>query len=329
MTPAPALRGEAPLLEIDGFSLDVATDSGPLRLVEDVSFSVARGGARGLVGESGCGKSVTALSVLRLLPEPPARIAAGAIRFDGTDLARADARRMRAVRGGRIGMIFQEPMTSLNPTFTVGWQIMEALRVHGVARGRQARARAADALRLVGVGAAESRLTQYPHELSGGLRQRVMIAMALACNPTLLIADEPTTALDVTVQRQILDLIGDLRRRLSMAVLLITHDLGVIAACTEQVSVMYAGRIVEDADTPALFAHPRHPYTVGLLAARPHLRGPRGALTAIPGTVPDPAHRGAGCTFAPRCPRVLPRCATERPPLAGESGHRVACWNPA
>jgi oligopeptide/dipeptide ABC transporter ATP-binding protein len=326
---ADATSSGAPLLAIENFSLDVATDRGPVRLVDEVDFDIARGGARGLVGESGCGKSVTALSILRLLPEPPIRIAGGAIRFDGTDLARLDRAGLRALRGSRIGMIFQEPMTSLNPTFTVGWQIVEAMRLQGVARGAAARVRAVEALRLVGVGAAEQRLTQYPHELSGGLRQRVMIAMALACRPELLIADEPTTALDVTVQRQILDLIHRLRRELSMAVLLITHDLGVIAAYTDRVSVMYAGRIVEDADTPALFRHPRHPYTVGLLAARPHLRGPRGRLAAIPGTVPDPGQHGIGCTFAPRCPNALPRCATERPPLAGPAAHRVACWNPA
>ncbi len=317
------------LLSVEDFSLDVATDSGPIRLVENVSFAIAPGAARGLVGESGCGKSVTALSILRLLPEPPARIAGGAIRFAGENLATLTQGRLQALRGSRIGMIFQEPMTSLNPTFTVGWQIVEALRLHGACPRHERHARAIEALRLVGVGAPEQRLAQYPHELSGGLRQRVMIAMALACRPQLLVADEPTTALDVTVQRQILDLIDRLRRELGMAVLLITHDLGVISSFTEQVSVMYAGRIVEDADTPALFRKPLHPYTVGLLAARPRLTGPRGELAAIPGMVPPPAARGAGCSFATRCSRALPRCPVERPSLAGLPSHRVACWNPA
>ena len=317
------------LLSVEGFSLDVATDDRPIRLVEDVSFDIAPAASRGLVGESGCGKSVTALSILRLLPEPPARIAAGAIRFGGLDIAALSQRRLQSLRGSRIGMIFQEPMTSLNPTFSVGWQIMEALRLHRICPPRELRGRAVEALRLVGVGAPEQRLAQYPHELSGGLRQRVMIAAALACRPQLLIADEPTTALDVTVQRQILDLIDRLRRELGMAVLLITHDLGVISSYTEQVSVMYAGRIVEEADTPALFRRPLHPYTVGLLAARPRLTGPLGRLAAIPGMVPAPASRGAGCGFAPRCTRALPRCAAERPALAGALSHRVACWNPA
>jgi oligopeptide/dipeptide ABC transporter ATP-binding protein len=317
------------LLEVDRFSLDVASDDGPIHLVEDVSFSIAPAASRGLVGESGCGKSVTALSILRLLPEPPARISGGAIRFDGLDIAALDKRRLQSLRGSRIGMIFQEPMTSLNPTFTVGWQIVEALRLHGIARRGERAARAVEALRLVGVGGAEQRLAQYPHELSGGLRQRVMIAMALACRPQLLVADEPTTALDVTVQRQILDLIDRLRRELGMALLLITHDLGVISSYTEQVSVMYAGRIVEEADTPLLFRRPMHPYTVGLLAARPRLSGRRGPLAAIPGMVPSPAERGTGCSFAPRCPRAQPRCAIARPALAGSPSHRVACWNPA
>ena len=317
------------LLAVERFSLEVASDDGPpIRLVEDVSFDIAAGAARGLVGESGCGKSVTALSVLRLLPEPPARIAGGAIGFDGMDIARLDRRRLQSLRGSRIAMIFQEPMTSLNPTFTVGWQLIEALRLHGAAPRGERRARAIEALQLVGVGAPEQRLAQYPHELSGGLRQRVMIAMALACRPQLLIADEPTTALDVTVQRQILDLIERLRRELGMAVLLITHDLGVISAYTEQVSVMYAGRIVEEAATASLLRRPRHPYTVGLLAARPKLTGARGTLAAIPGMVPPPAARGQGCSFAPRCSRALPCCAAERPALAGSGAHRVACWNP-
>ena len=243
--PATAADAVAPLLGIEGLTLEVATDAGPVRLVEEVSFAIGPGEVLGLVGESGCGKSVTAMSVLRLLPEPPTRIASGAIRFRGLDLARADRRTLKAIRGREIGMIFQEPMTSLNPAFSVGWQLAEALRLHTDLRRGALRERLVEVLRQVGIGAPERRLAQYPHELSGGLRQRVMIAMALACGPKLLIADEPTTALDVTVQLQILELIARLRRETGLAVLLITHDLGLVAEYADRVAVMYAGRIVE------------------------------------------------------------------------------------
>ncbi len=323
----------AALLSVEGLCVEVETGRGPVRLVEDISFQVAPGEVLGLVGESGCGKSVTAMSVLRLMPEPPSRIAAGAIRFANPDLtyldlARLDRRRMRTIRGGQIGMIFQEPMTSLNPTFSVGWQLAEALRLHTSLRGRALRARLVEVLGLVGIGAPERRLAQYPHELSGGLRQRVMIAMALACNPRLLIADEPTTALDVTVQAQILELIAQLRREVGMAVLLITHDLGVISGYADRVAVMYAGRIVETAPAAELFRRPRHPYTGALLAARPRLTGPRERLAAIPGTVPPPHARPAGCPFVTRCPHAAGRCAAEMPPLAPTGGHDAACWYP-
>jgi oligopeptide/dipeptide ABC transporter ATP-binding protein len=315
-------------LAVDRLTVEIKGDDGPVRLVEDVSFDIVPGEVLGLVGESGCGKSVTAMSVMRLMPEPPSRIAEGAIRFGGLDLARASRSQMRALRGKRIGMIFQEPMTSLNPSFTVGWQLGEALRLHTDLKGAALKARMIEALTLVGIGAPERRLAQYPHELSGGLRQRVMIAMALACRPDLLIADEPTTALDVTIQLQILELIARLRRELGMAVLLITHDLGVIANYADRVAVMYAGRIVEQARAADLFRAPRHPYTAGLLAARPRLHGERGPLAAIPGTVPSPRARPAGCSFAARCARALERCRQERPELDGVPEHRTACWNP-
>ncbi len=314
---------DAALLSVEGLSVEV----GGVRLIEDISFQVAPGEVLGLVGESGCGKSVTAMSVLRLMPEPPSRIASGAIRFGGQDLATLRRKRMRLIRGGQIGMVFQEPMTSLNPTFSVGWQLAEALRLHTKLRGADLRARLLQALVLVGIGAPERRLAQYPHELSGGLRQRVMIAMALACEPRLLIADEPTTALDVTVQLQILELIAKLRRERGMAVLLITHDLGVISAYADRVVVMYAGRIAETGPAGALFRTPRHPYTAGLLAARPRLSGLREKLAPISGTVPPPGARPTGCPFVTRCARQVSRCGAEMPPLAGD-GHAAACWNP-
>jgi peptide/nickel transport system ATP-binding protein len=298
-------------------------------VLDGVGFTLDAGAVVGLVGESGCGKSVTAMSVMRLLPNPPSRVDRGSIRFDGIDLLSLDENAMRDMRGNRIGMIFQEPMTSLNPTFMVGWQIDEALRLH-TPLGREARhQRRLELMRLVGIGAAERRLKQYPHELSGGLRQRIMIAMALACEPRLLVADEPTTALDVTIQAQILDLLSGLRDRLGMAILLITHDLGVVAEYCDQVVVMYAGRVVEKAPVRPLFARPRHPYTAGLLASIPKLEGARGLLPTIPGMVPSPGNRPPGCPFADRCPNVLERCRVEMPPLASApDGHAFACWNP-
>ena len=318
------MGAERPLLSVEGLGVAM----GGVPVLEDVSFAIAPGETLGLVGESGCGKSVTALSIMRLLPEPPARIASGRIVFDGTDLLDLDAERLRSIRGDRIAMIFQEPMTSLNPVFTIGDQIGESLIVHRGASRAAARAEAARLLDLVGIPAAASRLDRYPHELSGGQRQRAMIAIALACKPRLLIADEPTTALDVTVQAQILDLIARLRRELGMAVLLITHDLGVVAEFCDRVAVMYAGRIVEEAPATALFAAPGHRYTEALMRSMPAANAPGRDLPSIPGSVPPPAARGAGCVFAPRCGFATPRCRAELPPL-GAPPHRLRCWHPA
>ena len=274
------------------------------------------------------------MTLLRLLPSPPSRVDAGRILFDGNDLAALGERRLQAVRGNRIGMIFQEPLTSLNPTLSIGFQIAEVLRLHRGQTGKNARKAAIEILRQVGVGAPERRIDQYPHQLSGGLRQRVMIAMALVCHPDLLIADEPTTALDVTIQAQILDLLRRLQSELGMAMLLITHDFGVVAEICDDVAVMYAGRIVEQASVRNLFRAPLHPYTRGLMDALPRL-GDRGRkFSGIPGVVPPPGARGAGCTFADRCAYALDRCRVERPTLqvsgyrAATDGHLVACWNP-
>ncbi len=330
---APAQRRSAEdataLLQVENLSASFSTEDGRVRVVEEVSFSVPEGRTVGLVGESGCGKSVTAMTLLRLLPSPPSHIDGGRILFDGLDLAQLDESALRTVRGNRIGMIFQEPMTSLNPTLSIGFQIAEVLRVHRGQGGESARRAAVEILRQVGVGAPESRLDQYPHQLSGGLRQRVMIAMALVCHPALLIADEPTTALDVTIQAQILDLLRRLQGELDMAILLITHDFGVVAEICDEVVVMYAGRIVEQARVRDLFRAPRHPYTCGLLEALPRL-GRRGQkLPSIPGMVPPPGARGTGCAFAERCSRALDRCRAETPPLIEQQdGHLAACWNP-
>ena len=307
---------------MDGLTLSAAGAA----LVEDVSFAVAPGEMLALVGESGCGKSVTALAVMRLL-SPAIRHTAGTIRFDGTDLGALGAEAMRRLRGSRIGMIFQEPMTSLNPVFTIGEQIAEVLRVHRGLAPVAALSRAAELLDLVGLPTPRRQLPRYPHQMSGGQRQRVMIAIALACEPRLLIADEPTTALDVTVQAQILALIDRLRRQLDMACLLITHDLGVVAEFCDRAAVMYAGRIVETGPAEAVFAAPRHRYTHALVRTMPARNPPGELLPAIPGQVPPPGARGAGCAFAPRCDAPLPACAT-RPKLAG-TPHPAACWNPA
>jgi oligopeptide/dipeptide ABC transporter ATP-binding protein len=317
------------LLSIEGLTVSFATEGGRARVVEDVSFDVSAGRTVGLVGESGCGKSVTAMSIMGLLPSPPARNDGGRILFDGSDLATLDDGDMRRLRGDRMAMIFQEPMTSLNPTLTIGFQVAEVLRLHRGLSAAQARQAAIEMLGHVGIGAAERRLSQYPHELSGGLRQRVMIAMALVCKPALLIADEPTTALDVTIQAQILDLLRRLQREMAMAILLITHDLGVVAEMCDDVVVMYAGRIVERAPAGELLKNPRHPYTAGLLASSPRKAARGGRLSTIPGLVPLPGARDRGCSFAERCSRVTDRCRGERPMLAAlTSGHDAACWNP-
>ncbi|MDA0255007.1 MAG: ABC transporter ATP-binding protein [Planctomycetota bacterium] len=320
-----------PLLEIRNLVTAFHTPAGRVPAVDGVSLSIERGTTLGLVGESGCGKSVTAMSVLGLVASP-GRIEAGQILLDrdgrSIDLVGLPERQLRTIRGGRIGMIFQEPMTSLNPVFTVGNQVAEAVRLHQKVSRQAARARALELLRLVRIADPERRLDEYPHQLSGGMRQRVVIAMALACEPDLLIADEPTTALDVTIQAQVLELLADLRQRLGMAILLITHDLGVVAETCDEVAVMYAGRIVERAAAAALFARPLHPYTIGLLAARPeHRRAAADPLAAIPGMVPQPRDFPAGCRFHPRCPFVRePRCTAELPSLRElEPGHLVRC----
>jgi len=326
------------LLAVDGLVARFRTDRGWVRAVDGVSFTVGRGRTVGVVGESGCGKSVTALSIMGLLPRPPAEIAAGRILFEGEDLLALPLSRLQDIRGDRIAMVFQEPMSSLNPAFTIGRQIAETLVRHRGLTEREARAEATQMLRRVHIPAAESRVDEYPHKLSGGMRQRVMIALALACDPDLLIADEPTTALDVTIQAQILDLLRELRAATGMAILLITHDLGVVAEMADDVLVMYAGRVVERAPVRALFATPQHPYTIGLMGSVPRPDETRTRLAAIEGQVPNPLALPPGCAFHPRCPFAVARCRVEAPPLApvgealganeaaGEDGHWAACW---
>ena len=317
------------LIRVENLTTRFFTEEGVSYAVEDVSFAVPRGKTVALVGESGCGKTVTALSMMRLVPEPPGRIVSGSVILDGTDLLRLDADRMRCVRGNRISMIFQEPMTSLNPVFTVGDQIAEAVMLHQKVGRADALDRAAEMLRKVGIPDPESRLREYPHQMSGGMCQRVMIAMALVCGPELLIADEPTTALDVTIQAQILDLLRDLQADFGMSILLITHDLGVVAETALHVAVMYLGRIVEQAAVRDLFDRPLHPYTVGLFRSRPDLGRTRRELAVIPGVVPSPLAIPPGCPFHPRCALADGRqCAAERPPLhAHADGHLAACWH--
>ena len=325
-----------PLLEIRDLVTEFRTEHGPVRAVDGVWLAIPRRGTLGVVGESGCGKSVTALSIMRLVASPPGRIASGQILFGGKDLLALPAAEMRAIRGNRIAMIFQEPMTSLNPVFTVGDQVGEAVRLHQGKSRREARTTAIEMFELVGIPSPATRVDDYPHQLSGGMRQRVMIAMALACKPDLLIADEPTTALDVTIQAQILDLLRRLQADLGMSILLITHDLGVVAETCDEVAVMYAGRIVERAPTPALFAAPRHPYTAGLLRSLPDAvaggsprgRAPRGRLQEIPGMVPALHARPVGCKFAERCPRVASRCRAEEPALVPLGASHVRCHFP-
>jgi oligopeptide/dipeptide ABC transporter ATP-binding protein len=312
------------LLSVQNFSMAI----GGVPVVEDVSFDLARGEMLGLVGESGCGKTVTALSIMRLFPEPPGRITGGRILFEGENLLAKDEAVLQRIRGDRIGMIFQEPMTSLNPVFTIGDQIEEAVLLHQTIGRAAARKRASDLLDLVGIPSPARTLDRYPHQLSGGQRQRVMIAIALANTPDLLVADEPTTALDVTVQAQILDLIHKLRRELGMAVLIITHDLGVVAEFCDRVAVMYAGRIVETARTADLFRQPRHRYTQALMNTIPAANAPGRLLPTIAGTVPAPGQRLPGCAFTPRCHASVDRCPRELPALEG-GDHLARCWNPA
>lgn len=326
----------APLFVVDNLAVSFGAQPGGARVVDGVSFIVHAGQTLGVVGESGCGKSVMAMSSIRLQASPPSHIESGQMRLDQVDLSVLSRSALRDIWGRRIGVVFQDPMTSLNPTYTVGDQLAEALRLHERLPRPEVRQRMLQVLERVGINAPEHRLQQYPHELSGGLRQRVMIAMALICKPQLLIADEPTTALDVTLQAQILDLLRSLRDEFGMGIVLITHDLGVVANFCDRVAVMYAGRIVESASVASLFATPRHPYTHGLLSAIPRLGTERGVrLPVIDGRVPSPAERPAGCAFAPRCMRASAQCATMTPPLLGGDGqqpdaqsHQVACFHP-
>ena len=325
------MNAAAPLLEVDGLKTHFFTRDGVVRAVDGVSFDVHAGETLAVVGESGCGKSVTSLSILRLIASPPGRIVAGRLAFQGRDLLALPEDEMRKVRGNEISMIFQEPMTSLNPVLTIGRQIAEALTLlRGLGRGA-ALARAVEMLKLVHIPDPERRAGEYPHQLSGGMRQRVMIAMALACDPRLLIADEPTTALDVTIQAQILDLMRELKAKTGASIVLITHDLGVVAEMASRVIVMYAGRKVEEAPVDALFERPLHPYTRGLLNSIPRLGADevvgRKRLTEIPGMVPSLREEIAGCLFAPRCAHATARCRRDYPPLEQKAGgHSVACW---
>jgi len=324
----------APLIEIKGLKTYFFTEGGRVRAVDDVDFTIEAEKTLGIVGESGCGKSVTALSILRLIPTPPGRIEGGEILFSRNgeviDLAKLDPKgsQMRSIRGNEIAMIFQEPMTSLNPVYTIGFQIMESIMLHQHLNQRAARKKAIEMLQSVGIPLPEQRINEYPHQLSGGMRQRAMIAMALSCNPALLIADEPTTALDVTIQAQVLELMNDLRRKFKAAILFITHDLGVIAGMADDVAVMYLGKIVEIGTVRDIFHNPVHPYTQGLMSSIPsfttHVKK---RLIPIEGSVPDLLEVPRGCGFGPRCPKSVNICARELPTLKEvTSGHRAACW---
>ncbi len=320
------------ILDVKNLRTSFFTEAGEIRAVDRVSFQVKRGRTLGIVGESGCGKSVTSLSIMRLIPEPPGKVVGGEILYAGQDLLKLNAADMRKIRGDEISMIFQEPMTSLNPVFTVGNQIVEAIELHQGLKPKEARARAIEMLKLVGIPAAEERVDEYPHQLSGGMRQRVMIAMALSCTPNVLIADEPTTALDVTIQAQILELLRELQKKLGMAMILITHDLGVVAEVADEVAVMYAGNIVEQGTVRDIFKNPKHPYTRGLLNSIPTLsRDPTGKvkkerLETIPGIVPNLLELPSGCRFQERCQWVSDRCRAQEPELRVVQGeHRVRC----
>ncbi len=316
------------LLEVKGLRTSFKHESGvEFSPVDGVSFSVQAGRTLGIVGESGCGKSVTSLSIMGLLPKGQGRISAGSVVFGGTDLAALSPKDMRALRGNRMAMIFQEPMTSLNPAFTIGNQLVEGIKAHRNIGKQEAEALALDMLKRVRIPSPEQRMKDYPHKLSGGMRQRVMIAMALSCEPKLLIADEPTTALDVTVQAQVLDLMRTLQQETGTAIVLITHDLGVIAELADDVVVMYSGQVVERASVEQLFSNPQHPYTIGLLGSIPKLYSEQTRLNAIEGQVPNAMVQVAGCRFAPRCPFAVARCTKEPPPMKDfGDGHQALCW---
>ncbi len=320
-----------PLLRATNLCVEFETRDGTAQVLDEVSLELNAGETLGIVGESGCGKSMTALSIMRLIPSPPGEITAGEVRLAGEDLLPLDERRMRDIRGKDISMIFQEPMTSLNPVFTVGEQIAESLRLHEGASEKDAAARTVEILKSVGIPEPDIRAKSYPHQLSGGMRQRVMIAIAIACGPKLIIADEPTTALDVTVQAQIFDLLRDLNQRLQTAIILITHDMGTIAEMTDRVTVMYAGRVVEEGPVESILEASRHPYTQGLIACVPQLdpnpSAERPPLEEIPGVVPALTRLGKGCAFAPRCKHAFARCDEERPErMSIGEGHSAACW---
>lgn len=315
------------LLDVQGLEVHFRTTKGTVKAVDDLSFSIDDGQTMAIVGESGCGKSTTALAVLRLIPDPPGRIVGGRICFSDTDLLTLDDKEIRSIRGNQVSMIFQDPMMALNPVYRIGDQIAEGLQLHRGLSKKDALARAVELLQLVGIPVPEERIRQYPHNLSGGMRQRAMIAMALSCNPKLLIADEPTTAVDVTVQAQILDLLQDLQKQLGMAMLLITHDLGVVAEIAKRVVVMYAGRKVEEGPVDEVFRAPKHPYTEGLLASARLIGDEERLLREIPGTVPSPFDMPKGCSFAPRCGKVIDRCHEMPPALGPLSKERaVACF---
>jgi len=316
-----------PLLEIKGLQTHFETDSGRVPAVDGVDIYIRKGEVLGIVGESGCGKSVMSLSVMRLVPNPPGRIVSGTIQYKGEDLVHVSEKRMQQIRGDEIAMIFQEPMTSLNPVFTNGNQISETVRVHRSLNKKEARLHAIEMLRKVGIPRPEAIVDEYPHQLSGGMRQRVMIAMAMACDPELLIADEPTTALDVTIQAQILDLMKQLNRDLGTAIMMITHDLGVVAEMCDRIVVMYAGKVVEEGSTRDILKNPQHPYTRGLIQSVPRMDVAQDKLYSIPGNVPNPRFMPEGCRFAPRCEHAMDRCHTEMPALVTlDAGHQSRCW---
>lgn len=315
------------LLQVEDLVTKFFTDDGVVTAVDHVSFSVRPGEVVGIVGESGCGKSVAALSIMRLVQDPPGKIVGGRILFQGRDLLSLKDRDMRAIRGNEIAMIFQEPMTSFNPVYTIGDQIGESIRLHQGLDRTAARAKTIEMLKLVGIPRPEAVIDEYPHRFSGGMRQRAMIAMALSCNPKLLIADEPTTALDVTIQAQILELMKELRHSINTAIVFITHDLGVIAEMAQYVVVMYAGKVVESTNVVTLFREPRHPYTIGLFNSKPRIEDERVTLDYIPGAVPNPLHMPRGCPFHPRCSSVMDICRSTEPPEATlRQGHFIRCW---
>jgi len=317
----------APVLDVRNLRTSFITSDGEVPAVDDVSFSVHKGEILGIVGESGCGKSVTSLSIMKLIPQPPGKIVGGKILLNGEDLVHATEKRMREIRGNEIAMIFQEPMTSLNPLFTIGQQLTEALKIHKKLGKKAAQQQSIEMLKLVGLPRAEQIMNEYPHQLSGGMRQRVMIAMALSCHPRVLIADEPTTALDVTIQAQILTLMKDLNEKLDTAIIMITHDLGVVAEVCQRVIVMYAGKVVEEGLVKDIFKDPKHPYTMGLLKSIPDIRAKQERLYSIPGNVPKPGSIKSGCRFAARCEFAMDRCLSENPELyeTGKPGHSVRC----